>query len=121
MIAFVVTMVSAEKGDISVHKPDKQAVIKTSSSSSDVEGNYQYQFESSNGISSNEGGVAGQIVQGSSTWIAQNGEPLALSYIADENGYRATGFHLPTPPPIPFAIQRALDFLATKKPEIDEQ
>lgn len=115
----MVTVVLAEMGDISVHKPDKKAVIKTSSRSADSDGNYQYQFESSNGISSNEGGVAGQIVQGSTTWIAQNGEPLAISFIADENGYRPMGFHLPTPPPIPFAIQRALDHLATKKPDTD--
>lgn len=74
-----------------MHKPDEDAVIKTMSRSSDTDGSYQYQFESSNGISSNEGGVAGQIVQGSTTWIAKNGEPLAISFIADENGYRPMG------------------------------
>lgn len=117
LVALAVTVVSAQTGDISVHKPDKKAVIKTFERSSDSDGNYQYQYESSNGISSNEGGVAGQIVQGSTTWIAKNGEPLAISFVADENGYRPTGFHLPTPPPIPLAIQRALDHLATKKPD----
>lgn len=117
LVALAVTVVSAQHGDISVHKPDKKAVIKTFERSSDIDGNYQYQYESSNGISSNEGGVAGQIVQGSTTWIAKNGEPLAISFVADENGYRPTGFHLPTPPPIPPAIQRALDHLATKKPD----
>lgn len=106
--------------DLSAHKPDKKAVIKTSTRSSDVDGNYQYQFESSNGIASNEGGVGGQIVQGSTTWIAKNGEPLAISFIADENGYRPMGFHLPTPPPIPLAIQRALEHLATKKPDASD-
>lgn len=84
VVAFILAVVSAQ----GVHKPNKDAVIKTSSQTSDLDGNYQYQFESSNGISSNEGGVAGQIVQGSTTWIAQNGEPLAISFIADENGYR---------------------------------
>lgn len=107
----------AHKPDLSAHKPDKDAVIKTKTQTSDSEGNYQYQFESSNGIASNEGGIGGQVVQGSTTWIAKNGEPLAISFIADENGYRPTGFHLPTPPPIPLAIQRALDHLATKKPD----
>lgn len=75
-----------------VHKPDNKAVIKTSSRSTDLDGNYQYQFESSNGIASNEGGVGGQIVQGSTTWIAKNGEPLSISFVADENGYRPMGF-----------------------------
>lgn len=103
--------------DLSAHKPDKEAKIKSKTQSSDLDGNYQYQFESSNGIASSEGGVAGQVVQGSTTWIAKNGEPLAISFIADENGYRPSGYHLPTPPPIPPAIQRALDHLATKKPD----
>ncbi|XP_055326803.1 endocuticle structural glycoprotein SgAbd-4-like [Sitodiplosis mosellana] len=108
------------KPDLSAHKPDKIAVIKSKTITSDLDGNYQVQFESSNGIASNEGGVAGQIVQGSTTWIAKNGEPLAISFVADENGYRPMGFHLPTPPPIPLAIQRALDYLATKKPDVDD-
>lgn len=95
-----------QKPDLSAHKPDKDAVIKTKSSTSDLEGNYQYQFESSNGIAASEGGVAGQVVQGSTTYIAKNGEPIAISFIADENGYRPSGFHLPTPPPVPLAIQR---------------
>lgn len=99
------------------HKSDKEAVIKSSSRSADLNGNYQYQYESSNGISSGEGGVGGQIVQGSTTWIAKNGEPLSISYVADENGYRPKGFHLPTSPPIPLAIQRALEYLKTKKPD----
>lgn len=109
-----------QKPDLSAHKPDKKAVIKTMTRSSDLDGNYQYQFESSNGIASNEGGVGGQIVQGSTTWIAKNGEPLAISFVADENGYRPMGFHLPTPPPIPLAIQRALAHLATKKPDAND-
>lgn len=87
MVSCILTAVFAQ----GVHKPNKEAVIKTMSRSSETDGSYQYQFESSNGISSNEGGVAGQIVQGSTTWIAKNGEPLAISFIADENGYRPMG------------------------------
>ncbi|XP_031637337.1 endocuticle structural glycoprotein SgAbd-3-like [Contarinia nasturtii] len=108
------------KPDLSAHKPDKIAVIKSKTQTSDNDGNYQYQFESSNGIVSNEGGVAGQIVQGSTTWIAKNGEPLAISFVADENGYRPMGYHLPTSPPIPKSIQRALAYLATKKPDSND-
>lgn len=78
--------------DLSAHKASKDAKIKSSSNTADENGSYQYQYESDNGILQSEGGVAGQIVQGSSQWIARSGEPLAISYIADKDGYRATGF-----------------------------
>jgi hypothetical protein len=32
-----------------------------------------------------------------------------VRYTADENGYRAEGVHLPTPPPIPDAIAKSLE------------
>lgn len=44
----------------------------------------------------------------------KEGNDFSLSYTADENGYRPIGEHLPTSPPIPPAIARALRYLATK-------
>lgn len=99
-MAAAFAIVSAEK-DLSAHKPNNEAVIKTSSHTSDADGNYEYKYESSNGIAAHEVGTTGEkgtpIVQGSTTWIARSGEPLAISYIADKDGYRAMGYHLPTP------------------------
>ncbi|CAK1597768.1 unnamed protein product [Parnassius mnemosyne] len=41
---------------------------------------------------------------------------INVLYKADRNGFHAEGDHVPTPPPIPPAIQRALDYLATLPP-----
>lgn len=48
-----------------------------------------------------------------------DGKSFSLTYTADENGYRPVGAHLPTPPPIPPAIARALRYLATKPTPVE--
>lgn len=54
-----------------------------------------------------------QVVQGQFQYTSPEGELIQLTYIADKNGFQPQGAHLPTPPPIPPAIQRALDFIAS--------
>ncbi|CAK1553608.1 unnamed protein product [Leptosia nina] len=89
-------------------------------------GNFHYSYDSADGtkVSSrgellkndkNEG--TGEAVVGSVSYKDDDGHDFNLSYTADENGYRPVGDHLPTPPPIPPAIARALKYLATKTPE----
>ncbi|KAL1459831.1 hypothetical protein WDU94_011784 [Cyamophila willieti] len=41
------------------------------------------------------------VKNGHYAYTAPDGTPIALSYIADENGFRVSGSHLPTPPPAP--------------------
>ncbi|XP_039748903.1 endocuticle structural glycoprotein SgAbd-1-like [Pararge aegeria] len=84
-------------------------------------GNFHYSYEGGDGTKvSSEGELksfdddrTGEAVIGSVFYKDDEGNDVSLSYTADENGYRAYGAHLPTPPPIPPAIARALKYLAT--------
>ncbi|XP_063532040.1 uncharacterized protein LOC134742784 [Cydia strobilella] len=85
-------------------------------------GNFKYSYEGGDGTKAFEMGelktfddeTAGEAVSGGFSYTAKDGNEYSLSYTADENGYRPVGAHLPTPPPIPPAIARALAYLATK-------
>ncbi|KAI4503470.1 hypothetical protein M0802_001692 [Mischocyttarus mexicanus] len=81
------------------------------------DGTYNWSYETENGISAQETGrpkagggpgQQGEAVQGRFSYTAPDGTPIQLEYVADENGFRPQGAHLPTPPPIPEAIRRAL-------------
>jgi hypothetical protein len=82
-------------------------------------------FETGNGIAAEESGflknagnpeTEAQVAQGSSSYTSPEGQHIRLTYVADENGFQPQGAHLPTSPPIPEPIQRALDYLASLPP-----
>lgn len=115
-----------------------------------IDGSYRSSYETGNGIISQEQGVlknagnpeaeAEEVeltknlinqnqlfcylqVSGSYQYTAPDGTPIAVQYVANENGFQAQGAHLPTPPPappIPEAIQRSLDYNAAH-PEPEPQ
>lgn len=88
------------------------------------DGSYQYSYETGNGINAEQKGDLKKVgdvdaieVQGQFQYPGENGNPpVQLTYIADENGFQPQGAHLPTAPPVPEAIQRALAYLATAPP-----
>lgn len=90
-------------------------------------GTYAIAYETEGGILQKEIGTrkyAGtpdetQLIQGSVQYNAPDGTPISLSWTADEYGTQVSGSHLPTPPPIPPEIQRALDWIA-KQPTTEE-
>ncbi|XP_058461936.1 pupal cuticle protein Edg-78E-like [Malaya genurostris] len=90
---------------------DASATILTQENSLEPDGKYAWKFSTSNGIQAEESGQGGQSVQGSASWVGDDGVPIVLTYTADENGYHPQGVHLPTPPPIPDYILRALKYI----------
>ncbi|XP_045501971.1 cuticle protein 2-like [Colias croceus] len=72
---------------------------------------YSYAFETENGITAEENGVAtnGVEAQGGFSYIGDDGVQYSIRYTADQNGFRPEGAHLPTPPPIPAEILKALE------------
>lgn len=72
---------------------------------------YMYSYETSNGIHVDETGKVGDgtKAQGSFSYIGDDGKTYSVIYSADENGFQPKGDHLPTPPPIPEAIQRVIE------------
>ncbi|CAB3221359.1 unnamed protein product [Arctia plantaginis] len=89
------------------------------------DGSYSYSYETGNGINAEEKGSLKNIggeepalqVEGQFQYPSDDGTNIQLSYTADENGFHPQGAHLPTPPPIPEDIQKALAYLATASPQ----
>ncbi|KAH8339270.1 hypothetical protein KR074_010088, partial [Drosophila pseudoananassae] len=91
---------------------DKDAqALSLKNDAADPEGNYAYAYETTNGIQAQEAGNANGVTGGSS-YVSPEGIPISLTYVADENGFQPQGAHLPTPPPIPEAILRALEYIS---------
>uniref|UniRef100_A0A2A4K2K2 Uncharacterized protein n=1 Tax=Heliothis virescens TaxID=7102 RepID=A0A2A4K2K2_HELVI len=121
----VVAVVAADVSHLSAH-PDAAAQILKQDADV-LPDQFQYAYETSNGIAAQESGVLQKVgdqeaiaVQGSNSYTAPGGEQIQLSYVADANGYQPQGAHLPTPPPpqpIPEYIQRAIAYIAAHPPK----
>lgn len=82
------------------------------------DGSYRYAYETDAGVKVAEQGVQkinGDVqtlaVAGSYSYSAPDGTVVQVTYVADENGFQPTGDHLPVPPAVPEAIQRALLYI----------
>ncbi|KAJ2948797.1 hypothetical protein O0L34_g8055 [Tuta absoluta] len=102
------------------------AIIRNDFEGPNPDGSYRWAIQTEGGIfheqqgslepSKNGSPEPALTVQGQYQYQAPDGQVINVLYKADENGFQPTGDHLPTPPPIPPAIQRALAYLATKPP-----
>ncbi|XP_052893146.1 endocuticle structural glycoprotein ABD-4-like [Anopheles moucheti] len=108
-------------------RSDAEAEILQQENNIDPDGTYEYSYETANGIRGQETGTLKRanspdtsdviVAAGSISYTAPDGSLVELSYTADdENGFQPSGAHLPTPPPIPPQIQKALDYLASLPP-----
>nr|AWK28317.1 cuticular protein [Nilaparvata lugens] len=80
------------------------------------DGSYSWSYESGNGIRAQEQGAQkpgpegpGTAAQGAFSYTGTDGQTYSITYTADENGFVPQGAHLPTPPPIPEEILKALE------------
>ncbi|XP_075989522.1 endocuticle structural glycoprotein ABD-4-like [Anticarsia gemmatalis] len=88
------------------------------------DGSYKWALQTGGGIFHEQRGSLKQgrseqpalFVEGQYQYTAPDGQVINVLYTAGENGFIATGDHIPTPPPIPIEIQRLLEHLATKPP-----
>ncbi|XP_017867968.1 PREDICTED: larval cuticle protein 2-like isoform X1 [Drosophila arizonae] len=78
-------------------------------------------LETSNSIIRKESGDEKGNIQGVFSWVSPEGEKIEVSYVADENGYQPKSDSLPTPPPIPDEIERALKWIAANPPAPDSK
>jgi len=65
-------------------------------------------------------GVPGMEVEGSFYWKAPEGDDIKLVYTAGEEGYVATGDHLPVSPDVPEAPMMVLPVMPNLTPEVAE-
>ncbi|EDX01475.1 endocuticle structural glycoprotein SgAbd-8 [Drosophila yakuba] len=87
-----------------------QIPIVRSDYNSDANGNYNFGFDTGNGIHRDETGEFrggwphGSLgVQGSYSYTGDDGKQYTVNYTADKNGFHAEGAHLPVSPAVPAA------------------
>ncbi|XP_050663950.1 endocuticle structural glycoprotein ABD-4-like [Leptidea sinapis] len=118
----VVTTLSAQTSQTKEPIP----IVRFEKDGPNPDGTYKWLYETGNEIIAEESGYVKnfgkgegeevQVAEGKFSYKSPDGTPISLSYIADENGFQPQGDHLPTPPPIPPAIQRALEYLKSLPP-----
>ncbi|KAL5287372.1 hypothetical protein ACFFRR_008336 [Megaselia abdita] len=78
---------------------------------------YKFSYELDNGVKAEESGHLNEdeefLIHGSFEYTSPEGDKIALQYTADKNGFQPQGAHLPTPPPIPEIILRAVEYLTS--------
>ncbi|KAI9565995.1 hypothetical protein GHT06_009793 [Daphnia sinensis] len=112
VLAFLAVALAAPQGD------KKPIEIISSNSEMNADGSYSFNFESADGTKVSESGNQkkvgpkdediGTVSKGSYSYTSPDGVVITVNWTADENGFQATGDHLPTPPPMPEHVVKML-------------
>ncbi|XP_013110553.1 larval cuticle protein 2-like [Stomoxys calcitrans] len=78
---------------------------------------FDYLLDTSNTIHQQASGDDHGNIHGSYEYDSPEGEHIKVSYVADENGYQPDSALLPTPPPVPEAILKAIEYIKAHPPK----
>ncbi|XP_064547313.1 larval cuticle protein 4 [Drosophila montana] len=92
-------------------RPGPDAQITKYSTQAETDGTYSYEIANSENTVVSEQGQGAVYAKGFFSYISPEGIPVQVSYVADENGFQPQSDLLPTPPPIPEDILRAIEFI----------
>ncbi|KAK9869770.1 hypothetical protein WA026_003502 [Henosepilachna vigintioctopunctata] len=118
-------------------KPQTNATIVNQTDETNADGSFNFSFETSDGVrvqqngflkkleaaskNAEEGDGFVQVLMGSYSYTAPNGEVIQLQYVADENGYQPQGTHIPTIPPNQLNAARALEQINNTPQQYDQE
>ncbi|KAK0174549.1 hypothetical protein PV327_010309 [Microctonus hyperodae] len=124
VLGFVSVIIAAP-----VEQSSPVAILEESRDGPNPDGSYSWSFKSENGINAREEGSlvpsennkedGAMSVQGSYSYTGEDGSLIEVTYTAGENGFEPKGNHLPTSPPIPEEIVKALEYIAAHPEEND--
>ncbi|XP_050720574.1 cuticle protein AM1239-like [Eriocheir sinensis] len=93
-------------------RPESSAETIVDERSDAGDGNFNYRFETTNGIAEQRTGVPGSAgqsnMQGAYSFTLPDGSRLELTFVADEGGYRPESSALPVAPPVPAHVLETL-------------
>ncbi|XP_055610981.1 cuticle protein CP14.6-like [Uranotaenia lowii] len=114
----LVAMVLASPLAPSLHQnPDAHAQILSYENVLHEDGHYKWGYQTSNGIAAHEEGLGSHAANGEFAYTGPDGQQYRIVYVADENGFRPQGAHIPTPPPTPDHVIRSLEQIRANPPK----